>query len=81
MKPINFDKANRVLNKPDGWTDEECKPLPVWTDHRRCVSCWELSWKDRIKAVLYGRVWLSVSSGSTQPPVLLQCEKEVLQFF
>lgn len=31
MKPIKFKEANRQLQKPSSMTDEECKPLWVYT--------------------------------------------------
>ena len=35
------------------------------------------TWEERIKALLFGRVWLSVLSGRTQPPVWLSCCKTI----
>ena len=74
MYPIKFKEANRVLLRPSNMTDDECKPLWVYTDRKECVSCWKLTWMDRIKALLFGKVWLIVLSGDTQPPVALMCE-------
>lgn len=71
MKPIKFEQANKNLLKPESMTDEECSSLWVYNDGRECISCWRLTWKERIKALLFGRVWLSVLSGRTQPPVWL----------
>lgn len=77
MKPIKFEQANKNLLKPESMTDEECSSLWVYNDGRECISCWRLTWKERIKALLFGRVWLSVLSGRTQPPVWLACCKTV----
>lgn len=71
MKPINFPEANKNLLKPKGMTDEECGSLPVWTDGEQCVSCWQPTVKERISILLFGKIWLSVYSGETQPPVAL----------
>lgn len=38
------------------------------------ISCWGMTWRERIAAFLTGRVWLQVM-GSTQPPVFLTGEK------
>lgn len=76
MKPITFKEMNKTLTKPEHMTDEECKSLPVYTDEFQTVSCWKMSFRERIAAVLFGRVWLSVA-GSKQPPVWLSCEKTV----
>lgn len=79
MVPVKFKEANRKLLKPDNMTDEECNSLWVYTDGKQCISCWKLSWKQRIKALLFGRVWLSVLYGGTQPPVWLDCDKTVFK--
>ena len=77
MKPIKFKEATKNLLKPENMTDEECSSLWVYNDGRECVSCWRLTWKERIKALLFGKVWLSVLSGFTQPPVWMVCDKTV----
>ncbi|KKL16707.1 hypothetical protein LCGC14_2492850 [marine sediment metagenome] len=38
MKPIEFPEANNTLQKPAGWTDEDCGPLPVFSDGKQSVS-------------------------------------------
>ena len=73
MKPIKFKQANRELLGPKLMTDDECRNLWVFTDDTECVSCWKLSFKERIRALIYGKVWLGVLSGNTQPPVWLDC--------
>lgn len=77
MKPIDFEQVNKILQKPASMTDAECSSLRVFTDGQQCISCWQLSWKERLSAVLFGKVWLSVvSSSGTQPPVAITCEKK-----
>ena len=77
MKAVKFPEANKNLLKPENMTDEECSSLWVYTDVRECISCWKLSFTQRIKAVLFGKIWLSVLSGQTQPPVWLDCDKTI----
>lgn len=79
MKPIKFKEANKNLLKPSSMTDEECSSLWIHTDGRECVSCWKLSWKERLAALFHGRVWLCVLSGHTQPPVWLMCTDTVFE--
>ena len=79
MTPIKFKEANRNLSKPPNMTDAECSSLWVYSDGIQCISCWKMSWKQRIKALLFGKVWLSVLYGSTQPPVWLDCDKTVFE--
>ena len=77
MNPINFKEATKVLRKPANMTDEECGPLPIYTDGINCVSCWKMSFKERLAALLFGKVWLIIISGQTQPPVSLRCKRTV----
>ena len=77
LTPMDFDEANMTMGKAANMTDVECKPLRVYTDGRECISCWHMTWRQRISALLHGRIWLSVLSGRTQPPVWLDCGKTV----
>lgn len=78
MEPQAFPEANRTLVKPPSMTDEECGSLPVWTDGTTCVSCWKLTLRERLSALIHGRVWLGVLTGGTQPPVWLLAQKTVM---
>lgn len=80
MTPMRFKQANKTLLRPSNMTEKECKSLPVWVDGKQVISCWKMSWKQRIKALLFGRVWLCVLSGCTsQPPVWLDCDRTVFE--
>lgn len=79
MKPIKFNQANKNLLKPDSMTEEKCSSLWVYTDGNQCISCWKMNWKQRIKALFFGKIWLSVMSGETQPPVWVDCCKTVFE--
>lgn len=79
MKPIKFAEANKNLLKPQNMTDEECSSLWVFTDGEQCISCWKMSFKQRLSALIHGKVWLSVLSGQTQPPVWVDCAKTVFE--
>lgn len=79
LNPIKFKEANKNLLKPDSMTDEECGSLWVYSDGWQCISCWKLTIRQRLAALLHGRVWLSVIGGSTQPPVWLDCGKTVFK--
>lgn len=58
MIPMKFEEANRCLTKPADMTDEECGSLWVYSDGHDCVSCWKLTFRERISVLLFGRVWL-----------------------
>ena len=79
MKPIEFREQNKVLSKPSNMTDEECSPLPIFSDGKNCISCWRGSWKERLKFLLYGKVWIYVMSGKIQPPIAIDVNKTVFK--
>ncbi len=82
MQAVQFDLSNKVL-RPSGaeYSDNvtEVVDLPVFTNGEQCVSCWKMSWRERLSALLFGRVWLQVLSGETQPPVAIHAERKRLK--
>ena len=74
MKPIDFPQSTKVLQRPSTMTEQECQSLHVWSDGKQCVSCWKLSFKERLNVLFNGKVWLGVLSGKSQPPVFLSGE-------
>jgi len=59
MKPIEFEEVNCVYAKDQ----PEYLPLPVMKKPGvtgEVVSCWKLSWRERFKVFVTGRVWLSL---------------------
>ena len=79
LTPVKFPEANKNLLKPGRMTDDEYSSLWVYTDGNECLSCWKMNWRHRLNALLFGRVWLCVLSGKTQPPVWLDCDKSVFK--
>jgi hypothetical protein len=80
MKPIEFKEQNRLLTKPENMTDEQCKSLPVYAKDGVCTSCWKMTYKERLNALLFGRIWASVLTGtSTQPPIFINCKKTIFK--
>ena len=75
MRPINFPEQIKVLSKPDTMTDNECGSLAVWSDGQQCVSLWKPTLRERLSILFFGKVWLAVYSGQTQPPVSLTAAK------
>ena len=57
MKPIEFPEQNCVYAKDQ----PEYLPLPVHkTEDGMVVSCWALTWRERVKMLFTGRMWWSV---------------------
>ena len=61
MKPVKFKEQNVTFaeNQP------EYIPLPahkVDEPEGRVISCWQLSFKERIKMLFSGKLWVTLSS-------------------
>lgn len=78
MKPVEFKHQNIVFAKDQ----PEYQPLPalrIDSPTGEVVSCWKLTFKERVKIVFTGRVWLSLMSfnKSLTPSFLAVNRKEV----
>lgn len=54
MNPIKFPEVTVIWaeNQP------EYLPLPAYTNEKETISCWRLTWLERIKALLGYPLWL-----------------------
>lgn len=79
MRPIRFPEVNKTLKPPMGH-EASVKDLPVWTNNDMVASCWRLSFWERIRALIFGRVWLQVlTHKGTQPPVAMSCYRSIFE--
>lgn len=77
MKLVNFTEVNCTYAKGQS----QYRPLPchrTGDQNGRIICCWELSFIDRLKVLLFGRLWHSILTfdGPLQPQ-LLEIEKPV----
>jgi hypothetical protein len=82
MKPVSFAEQTKVLNANPNQLEIDglaVGGLPVFSDGEQCISCWRLNWWERLKVLLFGRVWLGIHMGATQPPVWLCAERSVFE--
>jgi hypothetical protein len=61
MRPIPFPEQNRIFaeNQP------EYQPLPAHIVNEpggRVISCWKLSFRERLKILITGKMWSSLMS-------------------
>lgn len=59
MKPISFPEQNIVF----GANQPEYQPLPAFigsTSEAQAVTCWQLTWKERLILLITGRIWLQL---------------------
>ena len=72
---VNFHGANMLLGPPKG-SENVCE-LYTYTNGRCSVSCWELSAEELAEIARTGRVFVSIFSGRSQPPVYVGSEDSV----
>ena len=59
MTPTSFPEQNIIFNPPEGM-EERCDPLPAFRGEGQVISCWRLTFWERIKLLFTGRLWFSV---------------------
>lgn len=54
MNPIKFPEQTTI------WAENQppYKPLPAYTDEKQTISCWHLTWRERLSILWYGQIWL-----------------------
>ena len=59
----------------------ECENLAVFRDERdkTFLSCWRMRWRERLSALVFGRVWVWVWSWPSAPPIGLMTRKTVFE--
>jgi len=66
MMPMKFDEANKVWTPPAELPD--CGTLPAHvTKDGLSISCWHATFRERLRFLFTGRIWLWV--WGRQPPV------------
>lgn len=78
MTPIPFEKQNKVLTPTATNDGRDLQNISVLTDGQQCLSCWQMTWRERLAALLHGRLWLGVHSGATQPAIWMEVKRDVL---
>lgn len=60
MKPITFPEQNRTWVDPDPvhGTPPGYLPLPAYSNARETISLWALTWRERLRILWTGRLWL-----------------------
>ena len=76
MKPIEFPEQTDLIAKDQ----DEYQTLPARiTDDGQVISCWQLSFKERMRLLFTGKLWLSVwTFGSALQPLYPTTKKEEL---
>lgn len=73
--PVKFEGYNSELLAPSGMDNLSCSSLPVFKNGVNCVSCWEFSEAELEQIIKTKRVYISLWSGRSQPPVFVGDEE------
>lgn len=77
MKPIRFTEQTMVLQPNPAQLEIdglEVGELPIFTDGSQVISCWGLTLRERLRVLWYGKIWLGIHSGHTQPAVWMDVD-------
>lgn len=78
MLPVAFPGVNATYAKDQ----PEYIPLPVFKRHDGLVlSCWRMSWRERLRVLLTGRVWVGALTfhKPLQPLMVMTTACEILE--
>ena len=71
MKPIEFNEQNVVWAK----NQPPYIPLPAHVTEEESISLWKLSWRERIRILLTGKVWTrQLNFGRRLQPITITLE-------
>ena len=71
MKPVVFKEANTTWAK----NQPEYRPLPAFTNEMETISCWKMTWRERLRLLFQGHIWLrQTNQGNPLQPQLLQLD-------
>lgn len=77
MYPDTFKQHNRTLGAPPGM--DNCSSLQVYRHPTEplLVSKWRMTWRERLSALLFGKVWVYVHASETHAPISLLVRKDI----
>jgi hypothetical protein len=65
MEPTEFPEQTIVWAK----NQPPYLPLPAYTNDKETISCWRLTWRERLQLLWSGRLWLrQMNFGSALQP-------------
>ncbi len=68
MIPTKFQESNSVLT---GGGDPNILDLHTYKDGEHIISCWTGTWRERLRFLVTGKMWVWIFAPKTQPPILL----------
>lgn len=77
MKPTDFPESNGTLSGGPAAkyeTEDDVPDLHVHRTGQEVISCWALSWRDRLRLLFRPRIYLHVLAPITHAPVKVTAE-------
>lgn len=68
-KPCHFVGSNATMHAP-GFTHPHLSTLKHGGN--QYVTRWQMSWKERLSALFFGRIWVNVEGVLGQPPLRVE---------
>ena len=65
MKPVEFKERNTTLHGAG-----TVKELPTYKGNDQIISCWQLTFFEKIKLIFTGKIWF-IMRGYIHPPICL----------
>lgn len=66
MKPCKFPEVTETARGGNSGR-VPVDDLPKYRDGYYTISCWRADWRERLRIMVTGRVWLSVITGESRP--------------
>lgn len=73
MKPVEFKGQNSTTMPVEG---EEGR-LPICMTDKGFITCWKLSFADRVRAVVFGRVWSYNYTPKCYHQISMECMRDI----
>lgn len=78
MKNKYFTEANAEVIKSKS-IKEDFENAYIRREEGNCYSLWKGNLFDRIRFLIFGRIWIKMRSGETQPPVKVSTKYHVIE--
>lgn len=66
MRPIEFSEANTTFGKDQ----PQYLSLPAWKNESEIATCWRGTWRDRLRFLFAGKMWVRVLTFGKPPQPL-----------
>jgi len=65
MKPVDFNGMTHSIGfdkELDYGNVQKHLPIQYYEPNKTSLSCWKMTWGERFRALLYGKIWMAVET-------------------